>query len=384
MLKLRMNSDPNNVAGAGVTIPSGQETPGDTVDIQQLISSINKPGAEAAPGADTGGNGVVKFGGIDEAAFNKALVEATGGQVADFGALKQALALRSKYSELETSYNSLKAKAEVSPYANEMVEQINSLYKQGASEAEVRHFLALQSMDFSAMSDRDVILEQRLRKSPKGVTKEDLMAVLEDDYRGMLPDPDDEDSKGNPSLAAKFKIEAAMARQELEGLKVKSAVPESVQQVRAQQQRMQELSGKWHQVLNALINSRKEIPFAFKDEKARLDYSYNFPVPTDQNQAIIEQAVNYMIQNQVPLTEQGLDTAMQFVERARFMAFGPQMIEAAVRHAVAQAAQTNAQAYAGLNNFAMPTATVSGINPNVAENPGGGVTLDQIRKAGLG
>ena len=185
---------------AQVTTTAPESNP--EAQAQALVQSMKQP----PEGGDSAPQEIKLPEGLDPEVFNVALKEMVG--VEDYTKLPSRFKeaerykseleqLQGKYSETARQMESLKAKAELSPFANPLVERINEYFKENRDPEEARRFLELHTLDVANLSG-EAAYRQMLKMQNPGYSQEMVDRVIEKEF-GPLPADDD------PQAAAKLR-----------------------------------------------------------------------------------------------------------------------------------------------------------------------------------
>ncbi len=268
--------------------PNNENTPPAIADIPPPVDPNKEPNT-ATPAATT---------------FNldEELVKITGGVVKTKDELAAILDRASKSTELETRIKtyeqentSLRTKADANPFANDLTQKLDSLYRSGATEPQINAFLAINKVDIDALKPLEA---SSLALQVKfGLTPDEAKTYLADKYKIDLEDPNAIMDK-NAEIA--LKIDSTTDRDFLKTHKAEvSQVPESQDaknEALLQQQYTQQLT-KMEPIAKSVVSDL--VTNAFKgfsvngktDEGAiRMD----LPV-SDVSKAELEQAVLDMV-----------------------------------------------------------------------------------------
>lgn len=219
--------------------------------------------------------------------------------------------LKIKASEWETKSREYETKLneQVNPFANEKIFKINHLVKTGVDDTLASRIV---SADLDSMNPIDRLVLHEVMKNPKYASKEHLIrADLEDTY-GTLDssDPDLSDEDKRKIELNKFRLErdaddaAAEIKKMRDGIEVPRVDIEAMKVERDKQQA--DLRAGWTTVVSEFLKSRTAIPLPTlgadgKEVKAFMDFTLTDDLKKDYDKQLVDFAVN----NNVPLTEEG-------------------------------------------------------------------------------
>ena len=119
--------------------------------------------------------------------FNAVLQKVTG--VDDYTKISQMRSdvndYQQKFLDMSKQYEALKAKSQLTPYANDFVERIDQFFRSGKSQSEINRFISLHSKDLSAMSPKDMAIQKMMMENP-GLNAEEA-GILLDDQLPQIP-----------------------------------------------------------------------------------------------------------------------------------------------------------------------------------------------------
>lgn len=183
--------------------------------------------------------------------FDEELVKTTGGAIKSVSEIPALLDNARKAQELETQLrqfqeenNSLKAKADTNPFANDYTKKLNDLYKAGANESQIQAFQTINRVgDIDALSPMDAsILALQVRH---GITAEEAKAYISEKYN---LDPEDPTAQLTKKDEIKLKIESTADKDFLKTHKAEvSAMPEN-NEAKAQQMYEQQMNQRVQQL----------------------------------------------------------------------------------------------------------------------------------------
>lgn len=278
---------------------------------QALVQSM-KEGKGETPKPE---GGEIKLpDGVDPKVFNSALKEIAG--IEDYTKLPERLreagqykteleTLREKYIETARQVESLRARAELSPFANPLVERFNEYFKESRSQEEARRFLELHTLDMENLSG-EAAYRQMLKMQNPGYSQEMIDRVIEKEF-GAIPVEDD------PDYAAKMRqrkldidIAGTKAKNWLAEQTASFEDPKKKAQAEQRQQEAQRFSRAWEMVAKEVASDESELMFKINDQKAGGEYYFGYKPKVDVETAeqMRKMVAQYAIQKQLPLTRE--------------------------------------------------------------------------------
>lgn len=230
------------------------------------------------------------------------------------GAELELAQLRTKLSEYE-------AKSQLSPFASDLVKEINRLASTGASPTEISRFIEIQSLEVSSMDD-DTAIKTAWKLENPALNDKEIDAMFRKKFSA---DEDDEDAMMLAS--AERKTAALGAKAKLTEKKV-SSVPESARQAELQQARIEQAQAAWGPITGALGN---EIDFTTDVDGAQVSYKYSIPEPLLAGYR--QKAAAWAAQMDIPLNEQGAAQVRKFIEICAWGEKGDEIKDAIVKNA---------------------------------------------------
>lgn len=292
--------------------PQG-DNPNPEAQAQALLQSIKGGEGQGESTGETP-NKIQLPQGVDPNLFNSALKEVVG--IEDYTQLPQKLneaerykkeleTLREKYGEASRQMESLKAKAELSPFANPLVERFNEFFKEKRDPEEARRFLELHTLDVQNLSG-EAAYRQMLKMQNPEYSGEMIDRIIEKEF-GPVPNEDDSD------YAAKMrqrKLDIDIA-----GTKAKSWLSEQTASFedpkkKAQMEKAQEERARftkaWGMVAKEVTQAETELMFKINDPKAGGDYYFGYKPKIDGETAeqIQQMVTQYAVEKNLPLTRE--------------------------------------------------------------------------------
>lgn len=141
------------------------------------------------------------------------------------GKTKGISELEAKLKTYEEENTSLKAKAEVSPFANDFTKKMNDLYKSGVQQSTIDAFVKINKVE--NIDDLQPIEARKLALQIKeGLTAEEAEAYVKGTYKLTQEDPDDEAEATAVRLAnIKLKVDANSDKEFLKTHKANVSTP---------------------------------------------------------------------------------------------------------------------------------------------------------------
>lgn len=290
-------------------------------DFQQLLNSVQNTGeAPELELPDT-------IGELPLENFNKAIHEATGGQLQDYKSLNEVVGLKAKYQELQEKLGRLEVERQEysggPKYGNELSAKIDDLVKHGATNEQIAEFVRLQSMDLGAMNDLDKV-KLHYQNEYKGASEEAILELIAEEL-GV-----DDLSELEGRASAKLMKMAKQANAFLEEQKVTISEPEHIKQQKQLQQQMQQQFGNWQRLLNTTYSGREKHDFTL-DLGDDQTYASSFPIPEEFRTHLANEVAKYAVQNNIPVTTEGYAALQDVAERMLFFKYGKEMMAATIR-----------------------------------------------------
>lgn len=285
-------------------------------------------------------NGGSSSEGVD---FNKLLVEATGGKVANADALNNILA---QTGTMQARLQELEAKSSLNPFANDFVANANDFFANGGTVDEFKRFLDVQSLDPEQMDPVELVKWDLQGKYPT-LNDTELNALIEKQYGKFTPTKDEEGKEIPPDVAAiaSLKAKAIEVGKDLSQKKVQFATPQAALQRKQEEEAAQKQEAAMKSLIGHSIADLAQIPVSIK-EKEETVFDFAFPLPDEFKQeavsAVLPIAIEQMKAGKLPVSQAEFEKTTvpairEMAETIAYMRFGPQIVEAAVRHAIANA-----------------------------------------------
>lgn len=295
----------------------------------------------------------------------KNYVEATGHTVQTSDEIKEALAYRDKFSQLQNQYQDLEAKSKVSPYANDLVKTLNELYANGAKETEVKAFIDLQSIDTDIQTPNDYVskgeslIKAQMKHEKPFLSNTAINALYEKKYGDF--DKDDELS------VAEFQSDAHSAKAYIDAKKVSAAQPDSIVQFRQTAEQAQQLENN----IKAYVSTVKSIEAPFEFKIGNNAEKFVFKASAEHESMLQQVLANSLVSKGIAPTQENLPKINAAYSEAFWQVCGAAAVESAYRHA---AAEKTKQVYAAVNGVEAPPPA-----PNAVPQPKS--VLDEARAA---
>ncbi len=252
--------------------------------------------------------------GLDPQVFNTALKEIAG--IEDYTKLPARVKeaeqyrseleqLRSKYSETARQIETLKAQAELSPFANPLVQRVNEYFKENRSPEEARRFLELHTLDIENLSGeaayRQMVKMQNPEYSPEMVDR-----LMEKAFGPIPAEDDPEASTKIRQRKLDIEIEGTKAKRWLSEQTASFEDPKQKEQQARQQEEAARFSRAWEMVAKELALSESELMFKINDQKAGGEYYFGYKPKLDEDisQQVTKMVAQYAIENNLPLTRE--------------------------------------------------------------------------------
>jgi hypothetical protein len=215
---------------------------------------------------------------------------------------------------------------------DDIVRQVRDLRGQGLSASEISTRLSVGSMDFSKMSQREIIVQKTMVET--GLDKNTVTEALEDTY-GI---------EGSENAVQRLKLaqDAHQAKDYLSKMTVKQEKKPEAPVVDTTK-----IRESWSLVGDSILSATKTLPFSVKDKD--LDYSGAFNIPEDIIAKIKPLVVDYAVSNGLPFTQESGQQLQEFAENLIFVAGREQIISTYIRDAYAKGLQKGAEIGTGGN-----------------------------------
>lgn len=278
-----------------------------------------------------------KIGDLESSKYFEATSTLTEGKIKDFKTLQETLSIRDKFGELNTKYQELEAKSKISPYASDLVKELNEMQGKGATLEQMEFFLGLQKIDLATIDDAKAIkLAKKLSLS--GLSDEDVQQWYEDTY-GVA-------SEGETlSGAQKVKIgeDAKAARENLAQVKKDAGQPPAVLQQKQAQERFQKAYNWWGNVMEKTFGQKEkhstEVSLGKDKDGNESVLKYDFPIPAETRKIIAAEVAKNAAKNGWLNNQEGYAQAQELAEVMLWAKHGKEMLVNAVRHAKSNVTQ---------------------------------------------
>lgn len=336
-----VNTTTNTDTGATQTNTTQEQT-----QVPQEVQQVETPPqAETVPQQEVQQQEEVIAPSVSPNDWLKNYVEATGHTVQTPDEIKEALAFKDKYQELNTRYSDLEAKSKVSPYANDLVKTLNELYANGAKESEVKAFIDLQNIDTEIQTPDDYIakgeslIKAQMKHEKPFLSKKAIDALYEKKY-GYF-DRDDELS------VAEFQSDAHSAKAYIDAKKVSAAQPDSIVQFRQTAEQAQQLENN----IKAYVGTVKGIEAPFEFKIGNNAEKFVFKASSEQESMLQQVLANSLMSKGIAPTQENLPKISAAYTEAFWQVCGQAAVESAYRHAKADATK---QVYEKVNGVHSP------------------------------
>lgn len=297
----------------------------------------------------------VMYGGVTETALLNALKERTGGKIQDFSVLEQLdeiQALRQKATELE-------AKAQVSPFANPIVEKLNQLYGAGADEKTVQLFLEAQTLNIDSLTERELYAEYLVRSVPN-VTKAIAAEYFDEKFGDEDLTPTQKIEKGR---------ELMQAKNYLKEQKMAAENPEAIRKQAEQREMSERNRAAWQQQVRAVSSEVKAINGKYNEAGTELSFGVTIqPQEVEQLLPFVLDAVSNM-----PLNADSVNTAKSILEGYWLMVNKDKFMQTVHRDGYAKGYELGLKSVAGAAptpiNETAPNAPQTEFDRFAASNP---------------
>jgi hypothetical protein len=328
-------------------------------DVDQIVAAITAPqgGSEQAPEAPQ------VFGEVPADKFHAALKAAAG--IDSLDDVRAGIEARSKLADYQTKLQEYEAKQAVSPFANPLIEKLNTVARNGADLNQIERLIQLNKVDVANVVDVDAIKLAKGLEKPN-YTAEELDVLIEREL-GFSPEDYDET---NPAHRVAMRELADKARQAIQNERVSLENPEAIAKAaEAQRQQAVIVDGWATKVLPAMANDIS-IPFSMQDENQGIDYNFDFKPSKDQVNQAMQAAVATIQANPsaFPLQMEKVEDVRHLIKSFLLMFHGEDIMKSMARDAYAKATLALQQKVAG----PPPNRPVANIPPMQTQRKGAG------------
>jgi len=269
--------------------------------------------------------------GLDMDTFKAALKEVTG--VEDPGKLREFQTSAEKYQQelqearlnlqkVQQEAQSLKARSELSPYANPFVEQIDKFFREEKDEATIRRFIGLHSHDVDSMDPAAAVRQKMAMENPH-LDRGDIDILLEERF-GAMPEiyddmTDEEKARAQrekQKIEAKIKVEGKNAKQWLKEQRQSFEDPATKEKMEKQRQAMDQYTEAWGNVAQELVTVEDSIPYEVEaKEFGKYEHpGYKPNLSKEEQEEIAHLVRDFAVQQQLPLSKESIPELAQYKE----------------------------------------------------------------------
>lgn len=318
----------------------GIENQNQDQDVQELVNSF-QDNSQVEATLDV----PEKIGDLDFDQFQSAIVEATGQKVNSYQELQELIKIRDEFDQVRQERDHLSQLSELSPFENDLVKQVNTLFKSNASMEEVQQFISIQSLDVDNMDNLEALKLHLKKELGPQYTQSEINALIEE----KIEDFGDLEDEDNYIGRAKLKQAASLAKQELAKMKVDIGLPESVKKQRQEQEAYTRRLTKWNDVNSQLLGSKSTHSISYElpsGDKGSID----FPVEKEVMLQFAAAAANAAAASGLPIDRKSYDEGiMPYVDQLIWGKYGPQILAQALGSKVNEARDKANQEYANVN-----------------------------------
>jgi hypothetical protein len=258
---------------------------------------------------------------LDESKFNEALSQ-YGFKGPDD--LKEAASYREMYEKMSGQYSQAQqqlqqyeAQKELSPYANPLVERIDSFFREGKGEQDVQKFLQIQALDTKSLGYGDAI-RHKMRMEYPHLNETEINAQMDAQY-GELPAEDDPGyEKAKARMSAKMKIDGQQAKDWIEQQKVPHQDPAAQQKAEQAKQAAERFQASWGKVAQSMVSAEDNLKLSWgaNDDKVGGDYKFDYTpkLSKEEGQQVQQMVQQYAVDNNMPLDERSLPALREYQE----------------------------------------------------------------------
>lgn len=334
------------------TEQQGQQGLDPMAEVKKIMENPNyqPPTMQAsAPVAENSSQGNDNSGGSNPEAtanpdelFSQRLVEATGGQLNNLEDFNQFWGKANNYEALQAELNQLRAKTQMSPFANEMVGTINDFFQKGGTMEEYYRLMDMQKIDPEQVQDLDAIRQQYRHQYPK-MTSNQIDLLIKKDIGNFEGEKDEDTGQAvvDPMVTAEISRKGDQARAWIREQKQKLGTPEAAIRNQTEQAQVEGYKSAWKDLSTFALQGMDSISIPVEGFEG-----LNFPIPEEFKQDLVQAVSAYAFQaqqsGQIPISSDKYESTIkpqlqEWAQRVVWMAHGPKIAEALAKHAVAQA-----------------------------------------------
>lgn len=244
-----------------------------------------------------------------------------------------------EYATQKTELDALRLQVAADPFANDFTKQLNQMFKEGKTKEQISLFYQLTELgDISQMNPLDAMVQAKVLRD--GRNSDLARRQIEMKYE-ITPDID---PAFKEVIEANMKDDAKADYEYLQSQKKElttpaAAPPETAQNViNVDQLKTQvgEISPRVQEQFKTLgqVNINGKVD---KDGKATADaILFDIPIPAEFNAKLPSILNDFFVTNQLPVTKENMEVALDLVNLELFKNHGAQIIQASVNHALAE------------------------------------------------
>lgn len=287
-----------------------------------------------------------KIGEFETPKYFEAMNALTGGKVKNYNDFQEVLSVKDKYSDLDKRYQELDAKSKISPYASDLVKELNEMQSKGATVEQMEFFLGLQKIDLATIQDANAIkLAKKLTLG--GLTDEQVQEWYQDTYG------DGETLTGSQQV--KILEDAKAARETLAQVKKDAGQPPAVLQQKQAQEQFQKRFDFWGNVMQKTFGQKEKLSIESslgKDAQGQESLlKYDFPVPAETRKEVALAVAKHAAANKWGNNEEGYKAAQNLAESMVASRHWKEIVANAVRHAKSNVTQAVLQDQHNVRNL---------------------------------
>lgn len=287
-----------------------------------------------------------KIGEFETEKYFGAMNALTEGKVKNYNDFQEVLSVKDRYSQLEKQYHELDAKSKISPYASDLVKELNEMQSKGATVEQMEFFLGLQKIDLANIQDANAIkLAKKLTLN--GLTDEQVQQWYEDTYG------DGETLTGSQQV--KILEDAKAARETLAKVKKDAGQPPAVLQQKQAQEQFQKRFNFWDNVMQKTFGQKEkhsiEVSLGKDAQGQESSLKYDFPIPAETRKEIALEVAKNAAKNGYGNNEDGYKAAQNLAEVMLWAKHGKDIVANAVRHAKSNVTQAVLQEQHNVRNL---------------------------------
>lgn len=289
---------------------------------------------------------------IDQAIQNM-LVEATGGTVKNLDDLKGFV---SNSQSLQAKITELEARTAIDPFSNEFVKNTNEFFSKGGTIDEFYGFLEVKKLDPEKMNPVDLVRYDYQNKY-KGMTPQEIDSLIKRDVGNWEPTKTaDGEIQPDPAVLADLKRRGFEAASKIKEQQAKLSTPAEAIRTKEAELRNQQIQTSMQSLVAFSVKDTTKIPISIK-EKDKEVFAFEFELPQGFQQLAQQAVTPIAIEgfkkgelsiNQAEFEAKTAPVLRDMAQKIAWLNYGPQIVEVAVRDAIAKTREAMARENAGM------------------------------------